>query len=263
MNSRFNSNGKSFGRTGRSWWQARGIAALLGVAMLFVGVIQGVIAESRLSTLQQLDPSQVASAIRANSEALRAFVWQQRMQIQIKGETKKVTLNQINYDVNGNQQKTLLSEQPPAESSQSESGRGLRGRAKKKVVEKKTSEFKEMMEGLAAFVKSYTEIPHDRLQNALKQAAFSRGQGELEGSVRVQMSDVLQPGDSFTLWIDQQSMLFRRVAIATFYEKQPLTVTADYSALQTGQVYMGQAKVNYPAKQVVLQIDNMNYQSGR
>ena len=40
----------------------------------------------------------------------------------------------------------------------------------------------------------------------------------------------------------------------------PVTVGANYAMLQSGQVYMGQAIVNYPAKQVVLEIDNLNYQ---
>jgi hypothetical protein len=212
---------------------------------------------------QNLDPAKVAAAIRANAQALRAFVWQQRMQIQVKGETKKVTLNQLNYDVNGNLQKTLLSEQPPSDSSSPPAGGGLRGRLKKKVVAKKTGEFKEMMEGIAALVKSYTELPPERLQAALKQAAFSPGQGDMGGSIQVRMSSVLQQGDAFTIWIDQQAMLFRRVAISTIYEQQPLTVTANYAMLPTGQVYMGQAIVNYPAKQVVLQIDNLNYQGSR
>jgi hypothetical protein len=210
-----------------------------------------------------LDPAKVAAAIRANAQALKAFIWQQRMQIQVKGETKKVTLNQMNYDVNGNLQKTLLSEQPAPASSQPAPGGGLRGRVRQKVVAKKTGEFKEMMEGIAALVKSYTELPPERLQAALKQAAFSPGEGDMGGSIQVRMSSVLQQGDAFTIWIDREAMLFRRVAISTTYEKQPLTVTANYAMLPTGQVYMGQAIVNYPAKQVVLQIDNLNYQGSR
>ena len=61
------------------------------------------------------------------------------MQLQLKGETKKVTLSQINYDMNGTQQKTQLSEDPPADAPPS--GRRLRRR----VVEKKKGEFKDMM----------------------------------------------------------------------------------------------------------------------
>lgn len=207
-----------------------------------------------------MDPAQVAGAIRTNAQALHAFSWQQRMQIQVGGETKKVTLNQMNYDINGNLQKTQLSEQPAANSSPPAAGGRVRGRIKQKVVDKKTGEFKEMMEGIGSLVKSYTELPHDQLQAALKQAAFSAGEGDMNGSIQVRMSNVLQQGDVFTIWIDKGAMLFRRVSIASFYDQKPMTATANYSMLPTNEVYMGQAIVNYPAKQVVLQIDNLNYQ---
>lgn len=209
---------------------------------------------------QGMDPAKVAGAIQANAQALKAFVWQQRMQLQLKGETKKVTLTQMNYDVNGNLQKTQLSEEPAPGSSQASSGGGRRGRLKEKIVEKKTGEFKDMMQDIAALVKSYTEIPHDQLQAALKQAAFSQGQGDMDGSIQIKMSGVIQPGDSLTLWIDKTAMLFRRVVIATTYEQNPVTATANYAMLPSGQVYMAQAILNYPKKEVVVEIDNLNYQ---
>jgi hypothetical protein len=230
------------------------------VLLLALGlVIRTGVVEGKLR-LQAVQPAQVAAAVKANAAALRAFSWQQRLQIQVNGETKKVTLTQMNYDINGNLQKTLLSEQPPPGSSQPSSGGRVRGRIKQKVVEKKTGEFKEMMEGIAAVVKSYTELPPEKLQAALKQAAFSEGQGDMGGSIQIKMSGVLQPGDSLTLWLDREALLFRRIAIATSYEQKPVTVTANYAMLQSREVYMGQAIVNYPAKQVVLEIDNLNYQ---
>jgi hypothetical protein len=230
------------------------------VLLLALGlVIRTDVVEGKLR-FQAVQPAQVAAAVKANASALRAFSWQQRMQIQVNGETKKVTLSQMNYDINGNLQKTLLSEQPSADSSQPSSGGRIRGRIKQKVVEKKTGEFKEMMEGIAAVVKSYTELPPEKLQAALKQAAFSEGQGDMGGSIQIKMSGVLQPGDSLTLWLDRDALLFRRVGIATSYEQKPVTVTANYAMLQSREVYMGQAIVNYPGKKVVLEIDNLNYQ---
>jgi len=212
---------------------------------------------------QGLDPAKVAAAIQGNAQALKTFVWQQRMQLSLKGETKKTTLTQMNYDVNGNLQKTQLSEDPPADSGQQQQSSGggrLRGRMKEKVVEKKTGEFKEMMQGLSALVKSYTEMPHEQLQAALKNAKFSQGSGDMGGSVQIAMSNVMQQGDSMTMWIDNNAMLFRRVAITSSYEQKPVTVTANYSMLPSGQVYMGEAIINYPDKQVVVQLDNLNYQ---
>ena len=209
-----------------------------------------------------MDPAKVAAAIKANAQALKAFTWQQHLQLQLKGETKKITLSQMTYDMNGNLQKTLLSEQTAADSDQS-SGGGRGGRLKKRVVAKKKGEFKEMMEGISSLVKSYTELPPEQLQAALKQAAISQGNGEMQGAIQIQLTGVLQQGDSLTLWIDETTMLFRRVAIATKYDKNPVTATANYAALPTGQAYMAQAILNYPKKQVVVQIDNLNYQQSR
>jgi hypothetical protein len=215
---------------------------------------------SRTGAVQGIEPAKVAAAIQANAQALKAFVWQQRMQLQLKGETKKVTLTQMNYDLNGNLQKTLLSEQPSTDSSQPPSGGRRRGRLKQRIVDKKKGEFKEMMEGIASLVKSYTELPHAQLQAALKKAAFTQGQGDMQGAIQIQMSSVLQPGDSLTIWIDQAALLFRKVAVTTTYENNPVTVTANYNMLHSGQVYMAQAILNYPKKQVVVEIDNLNYQ---
>ena len=212
---------------------------------------------------QNLDPAQVAATIKANAQALKAFVWQQRMQLQVKGETKKTTLNQLNYDFNGNLQKTLISEQPSADASPPPAGPGLRGRLKKKVVAKKKGEFKELMEGIASLVKSYTELQPQQLQSALKQAAFSPGEGDMSGSVQVQMTNLLQRGDSLTIWIDQGALLFRRIAIVSSYDQKPVTATANYAMLPSGQVYMAQAIVNYPSKEVVVEIDNLNYQKAQ
>jgi len=203
---------------------------------------------------QGMNPEQVAAAIKRNAQALKAFSYQQRMQLQVKGETKKVTLNQMNYDINGNQQKTLLSEQPGAESQPTG------GRLKRRIVAKKKGEFKEMMEEIAALVKSYTELPPEQLQAALKQASFSPGEGDMAGSVQITMRNVLHSGDSMTIWIDRTAMLYRRAVIATAYEGNPVTTTANYAMLPGGQVYMGQAILNYPKKQVVVEIDNLNYQ---
>ena len=244
--------------TARNAISHRLLGALLVTVFLCAATIsQFVSASGESASVQGVNPQQVAAAIKANAEALKAFVYQQRMQLQLKGETKKVTLNQMSYDMNGNLQKTLLSEQPPAGAQPSG------GRIKRRVVARKTGEFKEMMDEIAALVKSYTELPPERLQASLKQAAFSAGQGDMDGSVQIVMQDVIQNGDSITFWIDRTTMLFRRAQIATTYEGNPVTTTANYVTLASGEGYMAQAILNYAKKEVVVQIDNSNYQRSR
>jgi len=238
----------------------RATGVLLLVALLLVGFkIQPVSAGFGSAVPQGMNPQQVAAAIKANADALKAFSYQQRMQLQLKGETKKITLTQMNYDMYGNLQKTQLSEDPPPDAAQQSSGGRRGGRLKQKIVAKKKGEFKEMMQGIAALVHSYTELPPEQLHAALKQAAFSPGEGDMAGSVQVVMRNVLQSGDSMTIWIDRNVMLFRRAVIATTYEGNPVTTTANYAMLPSGQVHMAQAILNYPKKEVVVQLDNVNY----
>ena len=233
----------------------RALGVLLLTVFLFAATISQFVSASLESAAPQgVDPQKVAATIKANAQALKAFSYQQRMQLRLKGETKKVTLNQMSHDINGNLQKTLVSEQPPAGAQPSG------GRLKRRVVAKKTGEFKEMMGEISALVKSYTELPPERLQASLKQATLSPGQGDMAGSVQMVMRDVIQSGDSMTIWIDSTTMLFRRVLIATTYEGNPVTVTANYATLQSGHGYMAQAILNYAKKEVVVQIDNSNYQ---
>ncbi|MCM3870393.1 MAG: hypothetical protein ND895_06870 [Pyrinomonadaceae bacterium] len=238
--------------------------AVLLIAILLLAVKGLSVSASFESAFPQgMNPEQVAAAIKANAQALKTFNYQQRMQLQLKGETKKVTLTQMSYDMHGNVQKTQLSEDPPPDASQQSSGGGRGGRLKARVVAKKTGEFKQMMGEISDLVKSYCELQPQQLQAALKQATFSQGQGDMAGSVQIQMRNVIQQGDSLTFWIDRTAMLFRRIVIATTYEQNPVTATANYAMLPTGQVHMAQAIVNYPQKQVVVELDNMNYQKNQ
>lgn len=263
MNSRFNFNRKlrHTGTTAVVAPMSWAFVALLLTTLLLGTGSQWVSAGPDSAFPQGMNPEQVAAALKANAQALKTFSYQQRMQLQLKGETKKVTLNQITHDINGNELKTQLSEDPPEGSSPPDSGGGgRRGRLKQKVVAKKTGEFKDMMHDIVTLVKSYTELPHEQMQAALKQAAFSPGEGDMAGSVQILMRNVNQNGDSMTIWIDRTAMLFRRAVISTTYEGNPVTTTANYNMLPSGQVYMAQAILTYPKKEVVVEIDNSNYQ---
>jgi hypothetical protein len=154
---------------------------------------------------QSIDPAKFSAVQKENAQKLRAYTWKQRLELQLKGETKKVLLNQMRYDVDGKQQKTPLSTgEPQQQAAQVPAGkRG--GRVKAKVVENKKEEFKEMMEGLAALVTSSGHIPPDKLKAALSQAKVTAGQGD----------------------------------------------------------YMARAVLQYPAKELLLKIDNFEYQPAR
>ena len=111
-------------------------AFLFTATLLLVDGSQFAVESPSSSFPQGVEAAKVAASIQANAQALKAFSYQQRMQLQVKAETKKVTLSQVTHDPNGEQVKTLLSEQPPAD--QEPTG----GRLKRRIVDKKKGEFR-------------------------------------------------------------------------------------------------------------------------
>lgn len=205
---------------------------------------------------QGVDPAKLAAVQKDNAAKLRGYTWKQRIELVLKGESKKTMLNQVRYDVEGKEQKTPI----PTGETQAAASQGRRGgRLKAKIIENKKEEFQEMMEGLAALVQSYAHIPPDVLKEALSQKKVGPGQGAMQGTAAVQLAGVLETGDSLTVWVDTATLLFRRIEINTSYEKKPVKVVADYSTLPRGPNYMAKANLQYPAKELQLKIDNFEH----
>ena len=204
-----------------------------------------------------------AESQNANAQALRQYSWKSRTEIKLKGESKSVKLEQVRYDENGKLQKTPIGA-PPAAAPPPQGGRGGRGgRVKAKVIENKKEEFGELMQGLGQLVASYGQLPPDKLQAFKATATTGRDEGALQGTATIQGLNVLEQGDSMTIWIDPASQMMRRVEIKTIYDNNPATVVADYQSAPNGPTYMARAVLTYPEKHVELTVDNSDYVRSR
>jgi hypothetical protein len=205
---------------------------------------------------------QFVQAQQANTTALREYTWKRRTDLKLKGESKKVTMEQVRYDIDGKLEKTPIGgapEQPPQE--QPASGRGRRGgRVKQKVIENKKEEFAELMQKLGALAASYGQLPQDKLQAFAKNATVGKGEGAEAGTVRIQGGNVLVDGDSMSIWIDPVSYMMRRVEIGTSLEKKPVRLVSEYRSVDNGPTYQARAVLQYPDKQIELTIENFEYQ---
>jgi len=201
-----------------------------------------------------------AESQKANAQMLRQYSWKSRTEIKLKGESKNVKLEQVRYDADGKLQKTAIGTPPAAAPAPPQGGRGGRGgRVKGKVIENKKEEFGELMQGLGQLVASYGQLPPDKLQAFKATATTGRGEGAMQGTAQVQGLNVLEQGDSITIWIDPASQMMRRVEIKTIYDKKPATMVADYQSLPNGPTYMAHAVLTYPEKNVELTVDNSEY----
>jgi hypothetical protein len=187
-----------------------------------------------------------AESQKANAQMLRQYTWKSRTEIKVKGESKNVKLEQVRYDANGKLQKTPIGAPPAA-----------------KVIENKKEEFGELMQGLGQLVASYGQLPPDKLQAFKATATTGRGEGALQGTAQIQGLNVLEQGDSMTIWIDPASQMMRRVEIKTIYDKKPATLVADYQSVPNGPTYMARAVLTYPEKNVELTVDNSDHVQGR
>ena len=130
---------------------------------------------------------------------------------------------------------------------------------KNRVVENKKEEFGEMMQGLGQVVASYAQLPPAAVQAFAANATKGAGAGAMQGTAEIRGLNVLEQGDSMTIWVDPASQMMRRVEMKTLYEKKPATLTADYRAVANGPTYMAKAVLTYPEKNVELTVDNYDY----
>ena len=200
----------------------------------------------------QID-QQFAQAQQHNALALRKYQWKSRTEIQKDGETKRVQLALMRYDADGNAQKTVISSTPEPELPKF----GLR----KAVAKKKMGDFKDTLAALEALARSYSELPPDRLQRFLASSTITPELTAQQKLVRIAGRDVLQPGDSMTVFLDAVSRKQRRIEIQTWLDQKPVRIVSEFQDLpQGGPTYMSRSRVSYDGNSIGMIAENFDYE---
>lgn len=199
-----------------------------------------------------------AQAQQANQAALRQYSWKSRTELTVDGETKQVRLEQVRYDIDGRLQKTAIGGEAAATASRP-GPPGPAGALRRRVVAKKTEDFKAMLGELAALAESYAHLPSDRLQAFAARAVITPGEGLEAGSVRIQGRDVRLAGDAMTVWVAPAGFAMRRVEIATLYDTRPVSIRADYRSLDNGLTYQARSVLRYPEESVEIVVETFDY----
>jgi hypothetical protein len=206
------------------------------------------------------DKAAFAAAQSANAKLTREYTWTSRTELKLKGESKKVTLEQVRYDATGALQKTPLPGGTPAAKPAPPAPSGRRGgRLKAEIVENKKEEFAELMQNVVGLVKSYAHLPPEKLQAFMAGAKSQPGTGDLQGALHISGGNALQPGDSLAIWIDPGTMMLRRIEVRSAFEDKPVLLTAIYQSAANGPTHVGKVTLAYPDKQVEVTVDNYDY----
>jgi hypothetical protein len=193
-------------------------------------------------------------AQKQNATAQRQYTWMSRTELFLKGESKNEKVESVHYNNQGQLEKTVVESTPQ---QQDQGG----GRLKQHIIEKKKKEFQELMEGLGDLAQSYAHLTPDQMQALAQNASISQGQGDMQGTMRIQSTNVVVQGDTMTLWVDPQTFLFRQVQIDSIYDKKPMNLSVEFQDLPNGPTVPARTTLDYPDKKVRVLIENSEYKS--
>jgi hypothetical protein len=199
----------------------------------------------------QMD-QQFAAVQRANAEALRQYTWKSRTEIQRAGETKSIQLALMRYDMFGAVQKTPLSSTPQPQLP----ARGLRGR----VAQKRKEDFLDTLESLERQAKAYSDLSPDNMRRFVATAIVTPEMGIQQRLLRANGADVVQPGDSLTLWVNAETHKLRKLEVQTTVDRSPMRVVSAFQDLPSGPTYLARSVIDYPSERLTVIAENFDYQ---
>ncbi len=226
---------------------------LAGCAVSFVPSTSAYAQNAEMA--QKLQEVKAASA--ANKAALAHYTWQEQEVISLKGEVKKTVLYQVSTGPDGQQQKTQLSSSPaPAPPSG--------GRLKQRIVEKKTDEFQQYGQQVAALAKQYHPDPQ-LLQQAYQKGNISLQMGGAAGTTSLVIKNYLKPGDQMTLVFNSAKKAIQAMNVSSYLNdpSDAVTMTVQFATLPSGVNHVASTQVNGISKQMTVAITNSNYQMGQ
>jgi len=207
-----------------------------------------------LAQSQQMEQKLMAikTAQDANKAKLAQYTWTETETISIKGDVKDTKSYQVQM-VNGKAQKTLVNDQ------KAQSG-GREGRAKERIIEKKTQEYEEYGQSISALAKQYTTPNPEALMAAKQAGNISLQPGS--GTVSLVIKNYVKPGDSVTMTISEQTHSPVSVQVNSYLNdpKDAVTIAAQFAQLPDGTNHVASTTINGVSKQLTVNDLNSNYQ---
>jgi hypothetical protein len=237
----------------RSATRSRLTTTLLGPLVLLAGAGSIYTANAQNPELQQ-QVSGVQESMAKNKQALASYTWNEQVTISLKGEEKKQQHYQVRLGPDLKPEKTSLD--PPADPP---SG----GRLKKRVVAKKTEEYKEYAEQMKALAQQYVPPDKEMLGQAYSKGNISIGP-TAGGPNQLQLiiHNYLKPGDSMTLIFDREQKALLQIQIASYMDdpKDAMNLTVQFSRLPDGTNHVSNLVIDGVSKKLNIAIQNGNYQ---
>jgi hypothetical protein len=192
--------------------------------------------------------TQISQARQENAQRTRDYSWTRRTEVKVEGETKNLTTEIVRYTPDGEMQTTPISE------NQAKPPRGVRGR----VAQKKAGEMKDWMADLGKLLQAYSLPTAGSLLDFLDKAKAEPD----EGGHKLFATNVVQPGDSMSLWIDGDYQMVR-TEVQTQHDGSDVSLTTDHAQTPDGLDYVARTSIVVPDKKVEMTVENFSYKLER
>jgi Cu/Ag efflux protein CusF len=190
----------------------------------------------------------IVEARKANAALMRQYTWQSRTELIDKGEVRDIRLDQVTYGLNGSLQRVLLNNQ----------GASLpHGFLRRSIAENKKKQMEEYLTGLRGLLDQYTLPTAGKILDFMNRATLVGP--DAGGLIMMTGSSVVLPNDNLTIWTDAATRQTRKVQVRSFFEGDPVELTATFETLPGGPTHVAFAEVMVPAKQLAVQVQNFNY----
>jgi hypothetical protein len=191
---------------------------------------------------------QVVQARAQNAALLKQYTWTERIDFQVNGTQKDLRLDLCNFGPDGKLQRTIMNDQ---------SAPLPRGFFRRAIAKSKKEDMEKYIKGLGQLFHQYALPTPGAVLNFMDSAAtMPSGPNQL----MMTGQNVVQPGDSLTIYVNATTQKTERVAVSTSYQGNPVTLTATFATLPNGLNYPAYAEIEVPAKGYDILIQNFNYQ---
>lgn len=189
-------------------------------------------------------------AQKENAAKLHEYTWKARTEVRKDNETKSVQLYLMRHDTDGTLQQTLLSGTQPEIPT-----KGLRGL----IAKKKKEEFVKLLDDLGSLARAYSRLTPEKRQRFIVNTGFSSENKYSQELIPIYGRDVLQPGDSMTLWIDPVTKKQRKLEIQTTLENKSVRIIGEFADLPNGPTYLARSIIDYPSEELTITTENFDY----
>ena len=219
--------------------------AVLTGAMAISGLLAQAASQSAEMALQ------ISAAQKTNAAAMRQYSWKRRVEIQKEGETRKVILKLVRFDMDGKLEATTIGGTEPAKKK-----RGIRG----KVQKKKQAGAKDMAEEVVKITQSYTAASPGTLVDFFHKASFDYGKGKMSDTIKIKGRDFVREGDSVIMWVDATTHHIRKLEFRTVLEEDRLDGIVDYKTLEEGLNYAARIVIKIPSRELRTVLEHFDYE---